>query len=243
MWSRLFLPLVLVFALWGPSVSAAEVKPGGAGELLTLKTKDGLPFSVYRVGPRGAKHGVLLIHDSFGLDSRVRDWADWLAGNGYRVLVPDLFAGQTARTQAEADANAAALDQRLADAKHRAALSKLRAPGRKLASMGWGFGGQQALYAAIADPHAVSAVALYDVSMPERDRLQGLRVPVLAMFARSTETARVEAFQTLMKEAGKPVSINYYELEQQEPAAVHYSGEGARAVWRDTESFLKRYLK
>jgi dienelactone hydrolase len=53
---------------------------------------DGVPL--YVVGDEGCSKGVILCYDIFGLEgSRIRNIADQLAGEGFVVLIPDVFDG------------------------------------------------------------------------------------------------------------------------------------------------------
>ncbi len=45
---------------------------------------------------------VLLVHEWWGLNEPFREFADWLAGQGYRVLAVDLYGGQVAENRAQA---------------------------------------------------------------------------------------------------------------------------------------------
>src|SRR5688572_25349389 len=49
-------------------------------------------FSAYRAPARSGKGpGILLIQEIFGVNRVMRDVADWLAGENYTVICPDLF--------------------------------------------------------------------------------------------------------------------------------------------------------
>ena len=39
----------------------------------------------------GVKGGVIVIQEIFGVNSDIKETADWLAGQGYLALAPDLF--------------------------------------------------------------------------------------------------------------------------------------------------------
>ena len=56
-----------------------------------VKTPDGLCDAVFLHPERGSHPGVLLWHDSPGLRSIMRDLGKRIAGEGYSVLVPNLF--------------------------------------------------------------------------------------------------------------------------------------------------------
>lgn len=59
------------------------------GERLTIQGKDG-SFSAYAAGPRGGP-AILVIQEIFGVNQVMRDTCDWLAGEGYYAVCPDLF--------------------------------------------------------------------------------------------------------------------------------------------------------
>lgn len=62
-----------------------------AGEMVTLKGKDG-SFSAYLAKPAGGKGpGVVCIQEIFGVNDWMRAIADDLAAAGFVALVPDLF--------------------------------------------------------------------------------------------------------------------------------------------------------
>ncbi len=82
-----------------------------SGETIEIKGTDGT-FSGYLSKPANGtgpdtKPGVVVIQEIFGVNKVMRDLTDWLAGEGYVALCPDLFwrlepgVDITDKTQAE----------------------------------------------------------------------------------------------------------------------------------------------
>src|ERR1041385_2849816 len=76
---------------------------------ILIPGRDG-SFSGYRAPARSGKGpGIVLIQEIFGVNNTMRGIADWLAGEGFTVVCPDLFWRQepgiqlNAYTQAEWD--------------------------------------------------------------------------------------------------------------------------------------------
>lgn len=220
-----------------------------AGKMANLKTEEGTPFQVYAVGPEDAKRGVLVIHEWWGLNDHIRGWADRLAGLGYRAMAVDLYNGQVAATPDKARALTAAIDQDEANAKHRAVLQALQAPGRKVGVIGWCFGGGQSLQASLAAPELVSATVIYyGPLVTDVDRLKRLRAPVLGIFGTrdtSITPEKVKAFEAAMRQAGKPLEVHSYDADHAfaNPSGTRYDSEAARQAWDVTSAFLDKHLQ
>lgn len=220
-----------------------------AGDMMTLKTEDGVAFQVYAVGPEDAKRGMLVIHEWWGLNDHIRGWADRLAELGYRAMAVDLYDGQVATTPDKARALMAAFDQDEANAKHRAVLKALQAPGRKVGVIGWCFGGGQSLQASLTAPELVSATVIYyGPLVADADQLKRLRAPVLGIFGTrdtSITPEKVKAFQAAMRQAGKAIEIHVYDADHAfaNPSGTRYNSEAARQAWDVTKAFLDKHLQ
>ena len=253
------MPLLWVRSLWSGSLymalllvsllALAPVPARADGEDMTLTTAAGESFPAYRTGPLGARYGILLIHESRGFTDDVRAFADWLGRHGHRVLALDLYNGRVAGSRAQAAALMAGVSQKAADAKYLAGVKVLKAPGRKLITMGWEFGGTQALQANTALPGQIAATVAYDAILTsDAGLLARIETPVLGVFARgqSRESAdRFRAFEAAMKRKRKPVQIAFYDraADTGDDGEPLYNGDAARAVWAATSAFLKKYVK
>lgn len=220
-----------------------------SGEEIVLKTAGGVSFNAYVSGPSDASRGILLIHEWWGLNDHIRAWADRFAALGYRALAVDLYDGKVATAPAEARRYLQSVEQDEANAKHRAALGYLKAPGRKLATIGWCFGGGQSLQASLAAAGDVDATVIYYGSLvTDAKTLSALRAPVLGIFARrdaGITVEKVKAFEAAMEQVGKTLEVHFYDADHAfaNPSGDRYDGDAARAAWKVTRAFLDRRLK
>jgi carboxymethylenebutenolidase len=62
------------------------------GGTIKMKMSDGAEIGVYRVGPKGARRGgLVLIQEIFGISEHITTISDEFADDGYEVLAPSLF--------------------------------------------------------------------------------------------------------------------------------------------------------
>lgn len=216
------------------------------GRMRKLSTPEGIAFSAYEAGPRGAKWGILLVPEQWGLDAHVRAWVDHLATLGYRALAVDIYDGKTATSDKRAQALARGLDQAATDAKYRAALSVLKAPGRKLATMGFGFGGAQAMRATLADANDVAATVIYQTPPPTDDSMvKGIKGQLFSVYATqgtTVPTEQINAFAAAMRGAKKPITLKLVDMSADgiDKPGDRFDGGIVQAAWKDTEVFLKK---
>jgi carboxymethylenebutenolidase len=153
--------------------------------------------------PNGA---VLVIHENRGLTAHVRSIPPRLAADGYTSLAIDLLSeeGGTAALPTEGDATAAlgnAPAERLIE-DLRAGLDELerRAPGAKLAAIGFCFGGGMTWQVlAAGEPRLSAAVPFYGPAPGDADFSGSPNAAVLGIYAELD--ARVNASQETARDA------------------------------------------
>ena len=176
------IPLVLSAAMALASACATA-----ASGFIALKDSTGTPLRAYAAGPEGARAGVLIVHDYFGITDFTKMAAERLGALGYRAIAIDLYGGRSASTHEAAVALMQALqsqDRAITDRTLQAGLEALKRPGRRLAALGFSMGGIEALQAALNDPAAVQGtVVVYGFGFDQIDpaRFARLQAPLLTM--------------------------------------------------------------
>jgi carboxymethylenebutenolidase len=153
--------------------------------------------------PKGA---VLVIHENRGLTAHIRSIPPRLAADGYTALAVDLLSeeGGTASLPSEGDATAALgrapSDRMIGDL--RAGLDELqrRAPGVKLAVIGFCFGGGMTWQLlAAGEPRLSAAVPFYGPTPADADFSGSPNAAVLGIYAE--RDSRVNASQDTARQA------------------------------------------
>jgi dienelactone hydrolase len=111
-----------------------------AGRMVAIPTAWGTSFEGYLAGPADARLGLLLVHDRWGLNPQVRQWADRMAALGYRVLAVDLFDGRVARRVEDGPAIWRGIDPVWTVANVDGALDFLRERQTHVVALGFGKG-------------------------------------------------------------------------------------------------------
>ena len=217
----------------------------------SLKTRGGHLFEVYVNGPENASRGILLAHGWWGLNNQIRVWADKFADLGYRVMAVDLYNGKVAATPDKARTYMNSVNQSEADEEFRAVLAALEKPGRKLATMGWSFGGTESFQATMVAPDKVSATVMYypfGKIIKSGNNLNSLHSPILMIRARVDSPETIEEttrFIQSVKQSGKSISEVTYDARHgfANPEVKHFDRSASEAAWAKVRNFLDRYLK
>lgn len=207
------------------------------------------PQGYLAYSPLGGKHGVLVLHAWWGLNSNTVAFCGRLAQAGFSAYAPDLYHGKIATTIPEAEALSSALDTAQAKAEVAAAaefLGRLTGP-RPLAVIGFSLGAYFALDLSTAAPERIGAVVLFYGTGP--GDFSASKAAYLGHFADTDPyepDENVDGLEQALREAGRPVSFYRY------PGTGHwffepdradaYRAEAAALAWQRTLDFLKQFF-
>ena len=197
--------------------------------------------------------GILVIHERWGLDDGTRMLAERLAAQGYVVLAVDLYGGNTAANAEEARRLMLPLveDPEPANDNIRQAYQFLIESGQapRIAAIGWSFGGNWALNAALLFPDELDAAVIYYGQVTNNEeRLAPLNVPLLGLFGendRGVTPETVNGFGQALENLGKDFRIEIYPGAGHafaDPTGTNFNPEVARQAWNETLEFLDEHL-
>ncbi len=236
-------------------------------------THEKYQIPAYVAGEENNRAGVILIHEVWGLNKNIRSLTDRLAAEGYLVLAPDLIShtGITEKMDqsilAEA-ANPATRDE--AQKKMREAMTPIRSEEfgketnerlkicfnylrqeyglKKVAVMGFCFGGTYSYSLAVNEPGLSAALAFYGHAPEKEEDLARISCPVMAFYGEK-DTALVQdlpRLQNSMKKLRKDFRFKVYpntgHAFMNDTNPTTYNKEAADDAWREALRFLKAHL-
>lgn len=191
--------------------------------------------------------GLVLLHDDWGLQAVARATAHRLAEAGYYVIVPDLFEGNRAESQIQADALEARY-KHSAEPKVDAGLEALRTHprcNRKIALVGWDLGADIGMTLALKHDDIMAAVVMSGDPSPMLGTFSSLQCPMLAIFGgKDTLSRYIEPLQQELTTVDERHRVVQY------PSAHHafynhvspeYNADVAEAAFETLLDFLEEY--
>jgi carboxymethylenebutenolidase len=179
--------------------------------------------------PRG---GVLVIHENRGLTEHIRTVAGRLAASGYSALALDLLSeeGGTGAFPGEAEVAAALStippERFVADMQASVTELKRRVRGKKLAAIGFCFGGAMVWRLLASDEPRLAAAAPFYGPFPTGGDLSNSRAAVLGVYG-GLDT-RVNATQAAAKAALDAARLKYELLTFTEADHAFFNDTGVR---------------
>lgn len=224
-----------------PVLHGTAVEVGGAKGYLSLPKT-----------PRAGSPAVVVIHEWWGLNDNVKHWADRLASDGYAALAVDLYGGVVATNSDEAMNAMKAVDGAKAVAVMKAGESFLREDPRvkakKVASLGWCFGGGQSLQLALNSKTLDACVLYYGFVEKDPAKLAALKAPVLAIFGSKDQAITLESVATFVDglvKSDKEHRVMFFPAVHAfaNPSNPKYDEASASVAWENVRMFLAEKLK
>lgn len=173
---------------------------------IDLTAADGHRMSAWRVQPGGdVKGGLVVIQEIFGVNDHIRSVVARFAGHGYDAIAPALFdrvqPGIELGYESDDVQRGRELRGKVADedalSDIQAAIDRLKADGRKVAVVGYCWGGSLAWAAATRLAGIKAAISYYGGQVPDMADEQP-KVPVMLHFGEtdaSIPLEKVESFR------------------------------------------------
>ncbi|HKE37587.1 MAG TPA: dienelactone hydrolase family protein [Candidatus Baltobacteraceae bacterium] len=223
------------------------------GRMIEFARPDGAKAPGYLAEPQngGGAPGVVMFQEWWGLDDHIRETADRLAGDGLRVLVPDLYRGRVAIDREEAGHLMDGLnfgDAATQDAP--GAARYLREHGaKKVGVTGFCMGGALAVLAAMNDPEFDALVVWYGYPPAEAGDAGTIDTPFQGHWAKHDEFFNIEGVDELERKLqanGAPYEFHRYDAKHAfyNPAGLgNHHPEHAETAWRRSVGFLEKNLR
>jgi carboxymethylenebutenolidase len=246
--------VILMLSTTGTLFAQDALDPGKRN--VNYPGPNGVTLSGYLATPRssGPSPAVVMIHEWWGLNYDTTVLADALAKEGFVVLAADAFRGSVAQTSADARKQFTETPREQIAADLDAALDFLRSHPRvdadRVASMGFCFGGTQAMYMGTRNPELAGVVIFYGSGpIQEASQLGSMKDagPVLGIYGKEDggiPVDQVRKFEDAMEARGVENTITVY------PGVGHAfvksntyrNGGAAEQAWNQMVSFLKTTL-
>ncbi len=237
-----------------PTASDASVDPYILTRTLKSSHVEALMFWPQT---KGLYPGIVILHESWGLNEQIKNLANRLACEGYAVIVPNLYTRQGGMVTA----NAEAAGLLMARAKEADLLQDINQSCEFLNTrdyvkrnihgvIGFGMGGTLAIKFMNQRKRLRTAVSFYGTLHPPFDFLNNLHSPLLYHWAGADESvtpANIEQFRQAAQEQGKRVTIHHYDGAPpafcNETHKETYRAGATQTAWDRTVEFLADSFK
>ena len=195
---------------------------------------------------------VVLLQEWWGVNAHIRSLVDRLAAEGFVVLAPDLYHGQTTRDAGEAQRLMTELKWSVALEEIAGALEFLKRHPRstgKVGVTGFCMGGAGALLTACNLPGISAAVAFYGVPPAQYVDWKGAETPpIQAHFSSRDQWAKAEsaaAIRDTLVARGREFELHVYDADHafvNDTRPEVYDPESARVAWDRMVAFFRKHL-
>jgi carboxymethylenebutenolidase len=197
--------------------------------------------------------GVIVIHENRGLNEHIKDVTRRAAKAGYIAMAPDALSetGGTPANEDEARTKIGELDAKKNLSNFIESVKFLRQRkdcNRKVACVGFCWGGGLANQLAVNMPDLNGAVAFYG-AQPKAEDVPKIKAPLLLQYGGLDEriNAGIPAFETALKAAGTKYELIIYpgvnHAFHNDTSGARYNADAALRAWKKTLDFFEVNLK
>ena len=245
-------------ALVAPDYAKAATVPENDSRIETGPYENaGSGIKGYLAVPKGVKADaandfVIAIHENRGLNPHIQDIARRLAIEGFVTMAPDLLVplGGTPKDEDVARDMFAKVDLDKTAASIAALVKDLksRKPGRKVAVVGFCWGGAMVNLVATRSPELDAGIAYYGLA-PKLEDVPKIKAQMMEHLGALDQRvdATIPPFEDAMKKAGVKHEVFYYEganhAFNNDTSADRYNEAAAKLAWTRTLGLLKSKLK
>ncbi len=215
---------------------------------ITFECPDGSQAGGYFAPAPGAKAGVIVLQEWWGLNPQICDVADRFAEEGFTALAPDLYHGRVTQDPDEANHMMTGLDWVGAtQVEVQGALSHLKQTVTKAAVMGFCMGGALTVIAGVKLKDCDAAVCYYGIPPAEQADPAKMAVPFQGHFATQDDWCTpdaVDAFEAAIANSAGPHELHRYDAHHGffNDTVSAYDAEATELSWQRTMAFLKAHL-
>jgi carboxymethylenebutenolidase len=216
---------------------------------------NGITMYAYTAKPtrRTNLGGVIVIHENRGLNEHIKDVTRRAAKAGYIAMAPDALSetGGTPANEDEARTQIGALDAKKNLSNFIESVKFLRQRkdcNRKVACVGFCWGGGLANQLAVNIPDLNGAVAFYG-AQPKAEDVPKIKAPILLHYGGLDEriNAGIPAYETALKAAGTKYELVIYpgvnHAFHNDTSEARYNADAALRAWKKTLDFFEVNLK
>lgn len=214
-------------------------------------------YVAYDDAKSGARPGVLVVHEWWGLNDYIRMRARELAQMGYVAFAADMYGnGKTTRDPKEAESLSGSVEKELAP-RAKAALEVLRKqPGldaKHVGAIGFCFGGSTVLALAYSGEPLAGAVTFHGgLFVPDDKQRKQIRAPILILHGEEDSFTKPETIAELKKVLDQS-KVDWYmvtyahavhaftnpEADRFKIPGIAYNEKAAKRSWDEMSRFFK----
>jgi carboxymethylenebutenolidase len=199
----------------------------------------------------GKAGGLVVIQEWHGLTDQMKGKVERLAKAGYLAIAPDLYHGNVAKNDDEAQELMGKVDWQQATSEIGAAAQYLRSNSRsngKVGVLGFCMGGALTLAASRFIDGLACGVVFYGIPQVPIDEFAKMKTPILAHFAKKDDWASPDKAEEIRKQVlagGGSMELFIYDaghafMRDGDPS--RFDAEASKVAWARTVEFLKKHL-